>query len=712
MIAKISRGKGFRGVFDYLLSKHDARILNSYEGKTARDLSAEFSVSRNLRPDIEKPVWHVSLSLSPDEHLDDETWLRVVEAYLAKMGIDATKHQHIVVRHFDTNHDHVHLVVNRISMVGGVWIPVFDIRQSHKAMREIEREFGLTVVERKNDGFGEPKLKRGEVEKALREQEPPVKLVVSEAIKEAVADKPDIATFVNRLNERGIIAVPNVASTGRMNGFSFAVVGRVDGDGKPIVVKGSDVGAKWSKLKELVDYEVERDGEFLKAVKSDATRRLDEAGSKTKGADAGRDVAGNFVGDEGDVGRSQTGDGDEPRALEGVSVDRSGVSESVESGDGRSGEVGKEAAGSDEDMEIQSLLDIADDDDVVHSWVHTAGVVAEDAIHAKADAGDVKTDDQVAVKAHIYAKRKRWEEQSRALGAQKYRITCVSRVEGKGTWVVGKKGDTEEFYTAEQVMDMIEMLSAKNAQGYDIYVTPIDPSRHYFLLDDLKKEQVDEIMKSDLKPSLVMESSKDNYQVLFVCERRMESVNDDKEDEAAKQVLNALKKRYGADQNVGLTQPFRMAGFNNKKQGRNNFIVKLHYWSEQMSEKIRETIDKVKKAIVVDKQEKTVNVSRAHKPSDRTQPSKAAYEDFKKLWRRHRDFAYTKVKSGEWEKLDLSVVDFRAVKDMLKKGYDAEEVVLCLYHSPKLDERHADIDDYVERTVKKAEMKIDRDDGR
>ena len=228
----------------------------------------------------------------------------------------------------------------------------------------------------------------------------------------------------------------------------------------------------------------------------------------------------------------------------------------------------------------------------------------------------------------------------------------------------------------------------------------------------MKKEQVDEILNSNLGPSLVMESSKDNYQVLFVCERRMESANDDKEDEAAKQVLNALKKRYGADQNVGLTQPFRMAGFNNKKQGRNNFIVKLHYWSEQMSEKIRETIDKVKKAIVVDKQEKTVNVSRAHKPSDRTQPSKAAYEDFKKLWRRHRDFAYTKVKSGEWEKLDLSVVDFRAAKDMLRKGYDAEEVVLCLYYSPKLDERHADIDDYVERTVKKAEMKIDRDDGR
>jgi len=75
-------------------------------------------------------------------------------------------------------------------MSGATWRPVFDIRQSHEVMRELEREFGLKSGERKNDGFGEPKLKRGEVEKALREQEPPVKLVVSEAIKEAVADKP------------------------------------------------------------------------------------------------------------------------------------------------------------------------------------------------------------------------------------------------------------------------------------------------------------------------------------------------------------------------------------------------------------------------------------------------------------------------------------------------------------------------------------------
>ena len=125
-----------------------------------------------------------------------------------------------------------------------------------------------------------------------------------------------------------------------------------------------------------------------------------------------------------------------------------------------------------------------------------------------------------------------------------------------------------------------------------------------------------------------------------------------------------------------------------------------------MSEKIRETIDKVKKAIVVDKQEKTVNVSRAHKPSDRTQPSKAAYEDFKKLWRRHRDFAYTKVKSGEWKKIDPSIIDFRVACEMLRAGYNASVVKDCLFYSPKVEDRHANVADYVARTVRKAELQV------
>ena len=704
MIIKISQGKGFRGVLDYLLSKDRGEIIAScMTGRDVRELATEFGVSRQMRRDIEKPVFHASLSLPPNERLDDETWERVVNEYLAKMGFDAKEHQWVVIKHNDTDHDHVHLVVSRISLSGKVWKDSMSILRSHDAARAIEREFGLTVVNSESkEELGKPKLKRSEVEKALREQEPPVKLIVSEAVKEAVADKPDIATFINRLNEQGIIAIPNVANTGRMNGFSFVVEGRTDRDGEPIVLKGSDVGAKWSKLKELVAYELERDGEFLKAVRAEANRRLNEIRAQAGSKDAGGDVAGHIVGDEGDGRYDTAGDGEQQKSVDGVSGDSTEVVLVVKDGDGRSGEGVEETAGSDEDMEIQALLDIADDSDQLRNWLDTAVVVSEDAIYAKADTGDVKTDDQVAIKAHIYAKRKRWEEQSRALGAQRYRITCVSRVEGKGTWVVGKKGDTEVFYTPEEVKDMIEMLSAKNAQGYDIYVTPVDPSKHYFLLDDLKKEQVDKVIKAGFEPALVLESSKDNFQVLLVCDRVVKDFSDtEREDASAKRVLDELKRMFGADKNVNLNQPFRMAGFNNRKQTRNNFIVKIHYWSQQMSAKIREMVDEVKKTVQVVRQKQYEKATETRRPS-KTEPSKAAFDDFKKLWRKYRDLAYVKVKRGDWEKIDLSIIDFRAACDMLRKGYDAEEVSLCLYYSPKLEQRHANVDDYVKRTVKRA----------
>jgi len=74
-------------------------------------------------------------------------------------------------------------------------------------------------------------------------------------------------------------------------------------------------------------------------------------------------------------------------------------------------------------------------------------------------------------------------------------------------------------------------------------------------------------MKSDLKPSLVMESSKDNYQVLFVCERRMESVNDDKEDEAAKQVLNASQETIRCRPERRTHSTFPYGGLQQQKAG-------------------------------------------------------------------------------------------------------------------------------------------------
>ncbi len=62
MIAKISRGAGFLGLLDYALdtdgksAKDAERVGGSLSGKTPRQLAAEFSATRQLRPDIRRPA--------------------------------------------------------------------------------------------------------------------------------------------------------------------------------------------------------------------------------------------------------------------------------------------------------------------------------------------------------------------------------------------------------------------------------------------------------------------------------------------------------------------------------------------------------------------------------------------------------------------------------------------------------------------------------
>lgn len=707
MIIKISQGKGFRGVLDYLLSKDRGEIMaGCMTGRDARKLATEFGVSRQLRRDIEKPVFHASLSLPPNERLDDETWERVVNEYLAKMGFDAKEHQWVAIKHNDTDHDHVHLVVSRISLSGKVWKDSMSIRRSHDAARALEKEFGLTVVNSKSDKFGEPKLKRGEVEKALREKEPPVKLIVSEAVKEAVADKPDIKAFVLRLWERGIKAIPNVASTGRMNGFSFVVEGRTDRDGEPIMLKGSDVGANWGKLKELVDYEVERDGEFLKAAKAGSLWETVKVGGEGASgvAETGLLEHEGVVGvAEGNGGREQTGVGERS----GLDIEAGKGYEAGGSGD--SGDIE-----SIEDAEIEALLDSADDTNGIGSWADTADAIVKDAMDTELVTKTV-VDTEERKKAHLYAKEREWEKQAQAMGAQRYRITCVSRTDGR-TWNLGKHGEEERFWSAEDVKKMLPRLSALNAQGRDIYITPVDPTKMFFLLDDLKWEQVEQLKKDGFKPALVIESSKDNFQALLVCDRKNDTPEESELEKAAgRQVHAALCKRYGSDKGVAsINWPFRVAGFNNKKPTRNNFIVRLISHNSGSCEQVRRLVDEEKSKPAVREKAAKKSVVR---PIDKNLAELRKYEisdwakrDWEGLYRKWRGLAAKKVREGSWEDIDYSVIDFRTACDMLKSGYDREEVAACLAQlSPEFPRGHGDSLSYIERTLNKAESTVERE---
>ena len=108
MIGHAVIGRGFGGALNYALAAKKGYLLDTnMAGETARELAAEFSALRDLRPNLHRVVLHASLSLAPGETLDDAQWREIGQRYLHGMGF--TDNQYVLIRHTDTAHEHVPL---------------------------------------------------------------------------------------------------------------------------------------------------------------------------------------------------------------------------------------------------------------------------------------------------------------------------------------------------------------------------------------------------------------------------------------------------------------------------------------------------------------------------------------------------------------------------------------------------------------------------
>ncbi|ELO0752766.1 relaxase/mobilization nuclease domain-containing protein [Salmonella enterica] len=266
-------GKSFKNRVKYILKDdHDFICSNmSADKNNVSDLTDEFKAVSNFRPDINKPTFHAFLSLPKDEKLTDEQWQEIAKDYLKEMNIDIDKHQYICVRHKDTDKDHIHIVANRVGLDGSVWHGQHSAFNTIAACERLEVKHGLTITQglkgQKSDVSAPTK---NEIEQALRTGEKPARIVLQNALQAAMTGKPDLETFVERLQAVGIEPRFNVASTGNVAGVSFSV--------NDIAFKGSSLGKKfsWNTIKTKVKYDKNRDDEL---VRSFSARKDDEPNS-------------------------------------------------------------------------------------------------------------------------------------------------------------------------------------------------------------------------------------------------------------------------------------------------------------------------------------------------------------------------------------------------------------------------------------------------
>lgn len=190
------------------------------------------------------------LNYSPTENLPDEQMRIIARDYLEAMGFD--QHQFAIFRHFDADHPHLHILVNRIGYDGTVVTDSKDYQRSEQVLRKLEKQYGLIEVISSRQAQ-ERVMTKNELEMMKRTDAPSVKMKLQVLLKQVLEHKPTVEQFIKELESKGINILFNQAGTGFVSGISYGYQG--------MQFKGAHLGNayKWQAVKNSISYEQERD---------------------------------------------------------------------------------------------------------------------------------------------------------------------------------------------------------------------------------------------------------------------------------------------------------------------------------------------------------------------------------------------------------------------------------------------------------------------
>ncbi|MGW2542616.1 relaxase/mobilization nuclease domain-containing protein, partial [Kitasatospora sp. NPDC001574] len=259
MVPNIVRGSRTYGLLAYLYGpgrrdEHvDPHLIASWDGYApdpGRDPAASLKQlqsaldmrvdQRGKRRALKKHVWHCSLRTSPEDRaLSTEEWAEAARRVVAAAGIapdgDPDGCRWVAVRHAE---DHVHIAA---TIVRGDLLKADienDFYRAQAECRKIETEWGLRRLN-PGDGTAAKQPTNREKHKATRlGQEDTSRQLLRDAVRQALAGATDEKEFFARLETAGVLVNRKVGPSGDVLGYSVAVVGERDSDGKPVYFGG------------------------------------------------------------------------------------------------------------------------------------------------------------------------------------------------------------------------------------------------------------------------------------------------------------------------------------------------------------------------------------------------------------------------------------------------------------------------------------------
>lgn len=147
MMGDLKKRASFARVVNYVNNPKKARLIDSKDVRL--DDNASIAKSMQGQADdkpgrkLKNPAYHISLDFAHEDtpKLTDALVVEIAREYMQRMGIKNT--QYIVCRHTDKEHQHLHIVANRVDNNGNTICDSNDDMRNVKVCKALTREYGL-----------------------------------------------------------------------------------------------------------------------------------------------------------------------------------------------------------------------------------------------------------------------------------------------------------------------------------------------------------------------------------------------------------------------------------------------------------------------------------------------------------------------------------------------------------------------------------------
>ena len=197
MMGDLKKRASFARLVNYVNNPKKARLIDSKDVR----LNDNAAIARSMQGQaddkpgrkLKNPVYHISLDFAHEDtpKLTDGLMAEIAREYMQRMGITTT--QYIVCRHTDKEHQHLHIVANRVDNDGNTISDRNDAIRNVAVCKALTREYGLHFSK------GKEKVKRDR----LRGKDK-VKYQIHDAVKAAMPHCRSWSDLCDRLAGQGI----------------------------------------------------------------------------------------------------------------------------------------------------------------------------------------------------------------------------------------------------------------------------------------------------------------------------------------------------------------------------------------------------------------------------------------------------------------------------------------------------------------------------